>query len=111
MSIPALYYPYSHSFPFAWEDILRLEGQGNYTVVVLVNGKQYLTSKSLCIYEPHVPEWFMRVHKHCFINACFVRHYDTRTNSVVLQNGTAVSVSRRRSNWVKQQLQQGISQQ
>lgn len=101
MVIPALYYGYNHIFPFVWAEVLRLEGEGNYTVFFLTNGEQYLTSKTIGVYEPHLPDGFVRVHKNCVINWQFAEKFDSPNKSIVLTDGQVVKVARRKMGLIK----------
>jgi len=101
MVIPALYYGYNHIFPFVWAEVQRLEGEGNYTVFFLTNGEQYLTSKTIGVYEPHLPAGFVRVHKNCVINWLFAERFDSPNKSIVLTDGRVVKVARRKMGLIK----------
>jgi len=78
-----------------------MEGEGNYTIFVLMDGTRQLSSKSLCVYEPHLPVDFVRVHKSCVINRCFVVRFDKAKRCVLMTDGGEVKVSRRRQEFVK----------
>jgi two-component system LytT family response regulator len=101
MVIPALYYGYNHIFPFVWAEVLRLEGEGNYTVFFLTNGEQHLTSKTIGVYEPHLPAGFVRIHKNCVINWQFAETFDSPNKSIVLTDGQVVKVARRKMGLIK----------
>lgn len=42
---------------------MRLDGKGNYTVLALSDGTEFLSSRNLGLYETIFPETFFRVHK------------------------------------------------
>ncbi len=94
--IPLTYYGYLHTLPFLWHDVQRLEGDRNYTTFHLINGEQHLSAKSICIYEPHIPNQFFRVHKSCVVNLQFVINLNKKDKSILLSDGTKVQVARRR---------------
>ncbi len=60
------------SVTIGYDDIIRLEGESNYTRFVLANGRILLTSRNIGFYEPLLPENFLRVHKRCILNQRFV---------------------------------------
>lgn len=84
------------SLPIDWEQVICLEGTGNYTTFILAAGNQLLTSKSICYYEPHLPMHFMRVHKSCVVNRNFVKGLDKTTKTVLLTTEIKIQVARRR---------------
>jgi DNA-binding LytR/AlgR family response regulator len=94
--IPSSYYAYLHTLPFLWQDVQRLEGDRNYTTFHLTNGERHLLSKSICIYEPHIPNQFFRVHKSCVVNLQFVINLNKNDKCILLSDGTKVQVARRR---------------
>lgn len=96
ISIPALYYSYRHNLPIDLAQALRLEGTGNYTTFILTDGTSHLSSKSLCVYEQHLPEDFVRVHKGCIINRRFVARFDKKKRCILMTDGSKVRVARRR---------------
>lgn len=93
--IPALYYSYQHKLPIDLNQVVRLEGVGNYTTFIFIDGSSYLSSKSLCVYES-LPVNFLRVHKRCIVNSHFKICFDKATKSILLADGTKVKVARRR---------------
>lgn len=94
--IPDLYYNYLHHLPFGWEDVLRMEGDRNYTIFVLTQGRRFTSTCSMCVYEPHLPEYLVRIHKRTVVNRVHVCvcHLDTKT--FTLSDGTVVKAARRR---------------
>jgi len=100
-TIPALYYSYQHKLPIDLSQVVRLEGMGNYTTFILNNGTSHLSSKSLCVYAPNLPSYFVRVHKGCIINHRFVVRFDKTKKCVVMTDGCEVKVARRKKNLVK----------
>jgi two-component system, LytTR family, response regulator len=96
VSIPTLYYTYQHKLPIDLRQVLRLEGTGNYTTFILSNGTRHLSSKSLCVYDQHLPADFVRVHKSCIINRRFVVRFDKKRRCILMKDEQEVKVARRR---------------
>lgn len=83
-------------------NVIRLEGNCNYTVFILKEGKKLLTSKTISYYEPLLPTEFIRVHKRCIINTEFLPIEDKMPlNCLQLSDGFTIPISRRRKNFVK----------
>lgn len=93
--IPTLYYTYQHKLPIDLNHVVRLEGTGNYTTFIFIDGSSYLSSKSLCVYES-LPANFVRIHKRCIVNLHFMVSFDKATKSILLADGQEVKVARRR---------------
>jgi DNA-binding LytR/AlgR family response regulator len=83
-------------FSIDWAQVVYLEGDGNYTTFVFTDGTTWLTSRTIGVFVPLVPEHFVRVHKGCIVNCNFVRSLDKITKSVVLSNKIKLKVARRR---------------
>lgn len=98
IQIPALYYTYNHNLPFAWHDVIRLEGSGNYTVFVLQNGQTHVSTKTIGNYDPFLPSQFIRIHKRCIVNRAFVTGFCEQQKVVFLADGSTAKVARRRRN-------------
>ena len=79
-----------------YADILRLEGDGNYTRFVLANGRKILTSVSLGFYEKVLSKLFIRVHKHCIINRGHVQLFAKKC--LTMCDGVEVAIARRKLN-------------
>ncbi|MPR34606.1 LytR/AlgR family response regulator transcription factor [Salmonirosea aquatica] len=95
-TLPLPHLHFKHHLPFPVQDVMRLDGKGNYTVLTLSDGTQFLSSRSLGIYETIFPESFFRVHKGCIINLEFLQDLDAERHLAILNDGAEVSVSRRR---------------
>ncbi|GAB3176298.1 LytR/AlgR family response regulator transcription factor [Telluribacter humicola] len=85
-----------HRLPFLFEDIVRLEGEGNYTVFTLVGGKQCITSRTLRFYEELLPNSFVRIHKGCIINIAFLAKLCISERMALLTDGSSIGIARRR---------------
>lgn len=81
-----------------YEDVIYLEGDGNYTHAVLTSGKRITSSKPISEYEEQLgAEGFFRVHKSYIINmARVVKYVKGRGGEVVMDNGDTVYVSSRK---------------
>ncbi|MFD2571471.1 LytR/AlgR family response regulator transcription factor [Spirosoma soli] len=86
--------------------IVRLEGEGNYTVFHFVDGSQLMVSLTLKKMESRLsPKVFVRPHKKNIINLLYLDsiHPDPQQMRVSLVNGDQVDVSRRKaSRFIKQ---------
>ncbi len=93
---------FKHHLPFPVQDIMRLDGNGSYTVLVLSDGTEFLSSRNLGLYETMLPDGFLRVHKQSIINTEYLQSLNETKQRAVLSDGTEVSISRRRWLEVKQ---------
>lgn len=89
-------------------DIIRFEGERNYTWVHTAKGK-LLTTKTLKEYEEILnPNAFYRIHQSHYINRLFIRKImNQKTSSmVILENETSLPLSRHRKrdfiHWIEQ---------
>ncbi|RYC67334.1 MULTISPECIES: LytR/AlgR family response regulator transcription factor [Spirosoma] len=86
--------------------IVRLEGEGNYTVFHFADGSQLMVSLTLKKMESRLSsKVFVRPHKKNIINLLYLEgiHPDQQQLSVSLINGHRVEVSRRKaSRFIKQ---------
>jgi len=84
--------------------IIRCEGDGNYTFFYTEIGKKIVASKPVGVYEELLePMGFIRCHKSHLINPTFVVKYSD--DGLTLANDTTVEISRRRRKRVKDKLQ------
>lgn len=92
------------TFFFDPKDIIRLEGESNYTRFFLSNHKPVLVSKTLKEYEELLTAYdFIRVHKSFLVNRSFVQHMD-RDGVLWLKDGSHILVSRRKKEEVMKEL-------
>lgn len=92
------------TFFFDPKDIIRLEGESNYTRFFFSNHKPVLVSKTLKEYEELLtPYDFIRVHKSYLVNRHFVQHMD-RDGLLRLTDGSHILVSRRKKEEVMKEL-------
>lgn len=80
------------------EDILRLEGDGNYTHFMLSSGRRVTTSRTLGEYEELLlPHGFYRIHQSTIVNLRHVSRYHKGTGGTVeMTDGKRLKVSRYR---------------
>lgn len=80
------------------EDIIRLEGDGNYTNFIIEGGKKLMTSKSLGEYEELLYEHgFFRIHQSTIVNLRHVKGYSKETgDQVEMSDGKSFNISRHR---------------
>ena len=81
------------------DEIVRLEGSGNYTNFYLKDGTKMLVSRTLKEYETLLDgQAFVRVHKSCIVNLSFVRKFFVKKEGELeLSDGQQVKISRRRA--------------
>ncbi|GAB3970189.1 hypothetical protein GCM10028806_17750 [Spirosoma terrae] len=81
------------------DEIVRLEGCGNYTNFFLKDGTKMLVSRTLKEYETLLDgQSFVRVHKSCIVNLGFVRKFFVKKEGELeLMDGQQVKISRRRA--------------
>ena len=81
------------------DEIVRLEGSGNYTNFFLKDGTKMLVSRTLKEYEILLDgQAFVRVHKSCIVNLGFVRKFFIKKEGELeLTDGQQVKISRRRA--------------
>jgi DNA-binding LytR/AlgR family response regulator len=75
-------------------DIIRLEGDRNYTRFVMADGRRILTAKNLGAYELCLPSIFIRVHKRYMINLLWV--IDSEADCLYMGDGCKVQIARRK---------------
>lgn len=89
------------------DEIVRLEGCGNYTNFFLKDGTKMLVSRTLKEYETLLDgQTFVRVHKSCIVNLSFVRKfYVKKEGELELTDGQQVKISRRRAQMFMDRMQ------
>lgn len=80
------------------EDIIRVEGEGSYSVFYTTKDAKYVSSRNLKEFEDLLSEQlFFRIHKSHLINIRKVRKYlKTDGHYVEMEDGTVLEVARRR---------------
>lgn len=80
-------------------EIIHLEADESYTTIFLTNGRKYLSSKTIKVYEDHLnPNMFFRTHKSHIINmAHHLREFSRADGNVaIMSNDAAIPISRRK---------------
>lgn len=88
------------------DDILCLQGEGNYTFLHTRDRKRYLVSKTLKEFEKTLDgTLFLRIHKSYIINLAYVqRSVFNKERQLRMADGREVAISRRRMKEISQQL-------
>jgi two-component system, LytTR family, response regulator len=91
---------------FAAKEIIRCEGESNYTWIHLKDGKKFLASKTLSDVEGMLGnDHFLRIHKSHIINTSHIQRI-TMDSVVVMCDETCLRISRRRMAEIKPILDQ-----
>lgn len=87
-------------------EIMYLEADGAYTEVWLKNGSKIVVSKKLKFFEDVLDKRpnFFRSHRSYIVNINFIKRYNRSENSLVLDNGKTIVVSREKKPEFEQQL-------
>lgn len=77
------------------ENVIQLKADGNYTTIILINGRQIVSSKVLKYYSDMLEKYgFYRIHRSNMINLNYVKEFKHQYGgSVVLTNNEEISVS------------------
>ncbi|MDR0872683.1 MAG: LytTR family DNA-binding domain-containing protein [Prevotellaceae bacterium] len=76
------------------EEIVRLQGNGNFTDIYLSNKTKKMVCRFLKHFEEILPLPFVRVHKSHIINTDFVKSYHRNSGGyAVLEDGTEIEIS------------------
>jgi two-component system LytT family response regulator len=79
------------------DQVIRIEADGNYSAIHLLNGKKIVSSKALKEYEDVLTGGtFFRVHNSHLINLKFVSNYLKGEETLILTDGSKIEVSRRK---------------
>lgn len=80
------------------KDIVRLEGNDSYTTIFLSDGRKFLSSKTIKVYEDHLPnKYFFRVHKSHVLNLSYLTAFSRIDGNIaVLTTGEQIPVARRK---------------
>jgi len=78
------------------KDIIRLNAEGNCTMLYFINGNHFLDTRTLKVYENLLDHnLFYRIHKSHIINLNYITDYINENGSVVkLKNGDEIPISR-----------------
>lgn len=92
----------------SFDRIVRLEGQGNYTLVYLSDGSHLLMARTLKWFLMRLPEpTFVRLHRKHIINRQYVVSFQPNHQQVCLEAGEIIGISRRFLAGVREQFRQG----
>lgn len=107
-NLPQIIYAADSKTPIVINDVIMLEGDGNYTHVHFSNGKKILLSKTLKKFcELFQQNGFARIGKSHLVNLNYLRDVDFSGNiSVTMQTGERIGISRRRKASFQEQFQQ-----
>jgi len=87
------------------KNILSMKSAGNYTVIMLLDSTQVVASKLLKEFEGLLDAtMFFRVHRSYIVNVQYISQINSNDNTVVLQNGIDIPISRRRKKELKELL-------
>ncbi len=80
-------------------EFMYLEGEGNYTSIVFVDGTRYVDTKAIGVYEDILDrQHFFRIHKSHIVNVLYVKEFlnENGGHYVVMKNNTRLAISRLR---------------
>lgn len=87
----------NHQVVIQTDQLMCMEGCGNYTFLYTNDGKRYLVSKTLKSYAAILDEqMFLRVHKSWIINLKYLQDFCEYERSLKLRGGREIAISRRR---------------
>ncbi len=80
------------------KEVVKLKGDGNYTVFYLQDGREITASKTLKKFQELLPDTlFFRVHQSYLINVDYVKEYRKEDGGyVILKDNSQIGLSRRR---------------
>ena len=79
-----------------YSNVVKMEIDGNYTTVVLDNGKKYVLKLSLLkVHEKLDPNVFLRCHRSTVVNFSFVTSLDVANNKFILKSGEEIAIGNR----------------
>jgi DNA-binding LytR/AlgR family response regulator len=82
--------------------VILLEGDINYTIFHLEDGKQQVVAHSIKFFETFLEtHGFLRVHRSYMINPSHVKNLNKNEYKVTMNNGIEAIISRRRINMIK----------
>lgn len=86
------------------EDIMYLKADGKYTMIQTTT-EHITSSKNLKVFETMLPETkFMRVHHSFLLNLKYIKKFQKEYNTLVLENGAQIPVSKSRKDLLMQRL-------
>ncbi len=89
---------------FKMNEIIRLEGEGNYSRIILTGNRQFVSAKTLKDFSELLPgDVFVRIHKSYIVNKNFIINF-LKKGVVVLSDNSKFPVSRRKKSEVSNML-------
>lgn len=90
--------------------ILRLEGDSNYTHIYLTDGQKFLISKTLSTFEEFLPkDIFIRVHKSHIVNIGHIKSIPkSNCLCVILTNSTEIPISPNKRDFLIKKLEENV---
>lgn len=78
------------------ESLVRLEADGNYTKIVLIDSKVHLVTRTLLHFESRLPaNLFMRVHDSCIVNRKFITEFiKGKSGSIKMKDSFVCNISK-----------------
>ena len=88
------------------QNILRIQSKSNYSKIYFADNSYPLTvAKVLHWFEDNLPaDMFLRTHRTHIVNRQHIQQVVLSTQTMQLSNGENIVISKRRKQWVKQQL-------
>jgi two-component system, LytTR family, response regulator len=91
------HFPILRNLDLSLDDLVYLEGTGNYTTLHFAKGQSIMYSKTLKLFERALPpEQYVRISKTYIIRRDYIRT-QPHPREIILQNGLRLKVARRRS--------------
>ena len=79
------------------KDVILLEGNINYTIFHLEDGRTKVVPHSIKFFEPYLEtHGFLRVHRAYMVNPIHVKGYQREDDCLMMTNGLMANISRRR---------------
>lgn len=79
-----------------FQQIVRLEGIGNYTICMFAGGSHLMVARTIkCLLNRILTGQFVRLHRKHFVNRAFVANVQPAAYAVDLSNGGQASIARR----------------
>ncbi|MFN3849955.1 MAG: LytTR family transcriptional regulator DNA-binding domain-containing protein [Spirosomataceae bacterium] len=78
------------------DEIIRLEGNLNYTCFVFKTGRKEMMAYTIGVYNKVLPDNFLRVSKSFIINTKYVKDIDQTDKKITMTDKMVLQVSRRR---------------
>jgi two-component system, LytTR family, response regulator len=92
------------------QQIIRLEGNGNYTTLFFTDGSHLMVALTLKRLLKRIPDGtFVRPHRKHLINRAFIVGVHASTFTIDLSNGDSVCIARRRASAFRQDIQPAVA--